>query len=103
MERKDRLLQEVLSLIQSKREDEWWDFKQQHHKDKAELLHDIICMANNRAKRDSYIIFGVEDETFKIVGVENTPNRRNQQNIVEFFTRMQFCGRCKTSNRTPYI
>ena len=73
MERKDRLLQEVLSLIQSKREDEWWDFKQQHHKDKAELLHDIICMANNRAKRDSYIIFGVEDETFKIVGVENTP------------------------------
>ena len=42
MERKDRLLQEVLSLIQSKREDEWWDFKQQHHKDKAELLHDII-------------------------------------------------------------
>lgn len=85
MERKDRLLQEVLSLIQSKREDEWWDFKQQHHKDKAELLHDIICMANNRAKRDSYIIFGVEDETFKIVGVENTPNRRNQQNIVDFY------------------
>lgn len=92
MERKDRLLQEVLSLIQSKREDEWWDFKQQHHKDKAELLHDIICMANNRAKRDSYIIFGVEDETFKIVGVENTPNRRNQQNIVDFLRGCSFAG-----------
>ena len=92
MERKNRLLQEVLSLIQSKREDEWWDFKQQHHKDKAELLHDIICMANNRAKRDSYIIFGVEDETFKIVGVENTPNRRNQQNIVDFLRGCSFAG-----------
>ena len=92
MERKDKLLQEVLSLIDSKREDEWWDFKVQHHKNKADLVHDIICMANNRAKRDSYIIFGVEDKTFKVIGIENTPNRKNQQNIVDILRNCSFAG-----------
>lgn len=33
---------EIKVLILSKREDDYWDFKQQHHSNKANLLHDII-------------------------------------------------------------
>lgn len=65
---------EITQLIATHREDDWWDFKREHHNDKAELVHDILCMANNRARRDSYIIFGVEDNTFSILGVENEYN-----------------------------
>jgi len=83
---------EILSLIYSKREDDYWDFKREHHKNTAELLHDIICMANNRADRDAYIIYGVVDKTFEIVGVENDLNRRTQQQMIDQLKSKKFAG-----------
>ena len=82
----------IEKLIQSKREDEWWDFKREHHHDKAKLVHDITCMANSRANRDAYIILGVEDQTFDIIGVENDPNRRNQQGIIDILRSVGYAG-----------
>lgn len=73
---------EITQLIATHREDDWWDFKREHHNDKAELVHDILCMANNRARRDSYII----------LGVENNERRRNQQNIVDILRNISFAG-----------
>ena len=52
----------VVGLLATKREDDWWDFKQEHQHDKAELVHDIICMANNMECRDAYIIIGIDEE-----------------------------------------
>ena len=70
--------------INSGREDDYWDFKQQYHDNRAELIHDIICMANNRSGKDGYIIFGVKDEPKgEICGVENDENRRTQQQIID--------------------
>ena len=82
----------VISLIKTKREDDWWDFKREHHHDKAELVHDILCMANNRPRRDSYIIFGVADDDFSITGVENDSYRRNQQGITDILRNITFVG-----------
>ena len=76
------LEEEIKKLISSEREDDFYDFKQEHHLNKAELLHDIICMANNRTSHDAYIIFGVEDKTYTILGVEKDPNRRNQADFI---------------------
>lgn len=75
---------EVKALILTEREDDYWDFKVKHHLNKANLLHDIICMANNRVDRDAYIIFGISDVTFEVVGIENDDNRRNQQQMIDF-------------------
>ena len=49
---------EIMKLINLKKEGEYWDFKREWYSDKkhADLLHDIICMANNRSNRDAYII-----------------------------------------------
>lgn len=92
-ERIKMLIEEVVrSLIETKREDDWWDFKEFHYEDKGSMLHDIICLANNRANRDSYLILGVRDKTFEITGVENDPNRKNQQNIVDFLRTPNFAG-----------
>lgn len=84
------LEEEILMLIDSKREDDYWDFKQQHHTNKADLLHDIICMANNRVDRDAYIIFGIADQTLEVVGVENDENRWNQQKVIDFLKSKSF-------------
>ena len=85
----------IEELIAANREDDWWDFKQCHHQNKADLLHDIICLANNRANRDAYLIFGVEDKTYNIIGVENDSDRRNQQGIVDFLRSKCFAGQVR--------
>ena len=89
---RDDLTSKILNLIESKREDDWWDFKREHHQDKAELVHDILCMANNRPRKDSYIIFGVDNETFSVVGVEADTYRRNQQGITDILRNITFVG-----------
>ena len=101
----ESLIELIEELIRTKREDDWWDFKQCHYEDRASLLHDIICLANNRADRDAYLILGVEDNTFNIIGVENDPKRKNQQNIVDFLRLPNFAGqiRPRVEVRTVYI
>ena len=89
------LTDEIRELIDTGREDDWWDFKECHHEDKVTLLHDIICLANNRADRDAYLIFGIQDKTFNVMGVEDDPNRRNQQNIVDFLRSKSFTGQTR--------
>ncbi|MFE8698299.1 helix-turn-helix domain-containing protein [Cytobacillus sp. FJAT-53684] len=87
----ETLKSEIESVISFKREGEYWDFKEQYHSNKADLLHDIICMANNRADRDGYIIFGVSDN-YEIKGIKNDENRKNQQNIIDFLKGKKFSG-----------
>ena len=72
------LYDEITQLIATHREDDWWDFKREHHHDKAELVHDILCMANNRPRRDSYIIFGVEDNTFSTYRFADIPDQEER-------------------------
>ncbi len=76
------LINLVKKLIDSKREDDYWNFKEEWHSNKADLLHDIICLANNRVNRDAYLIIGVRDKTYEIIGVECDKNRKNQRQIM---------------------
>ncbi|WP_222429996.1 ATP-binding protein [Paenibacillus cremeus] len=84
------LRDEVLMLIDSKREDDYWDFKVKYHTNSADLLHDIICMANNRVDRDAYIIFGIVDRTYEVVGVRNDESRKTQQQMIDFLKDKKF-------------
>lgn len=83
------LKNEIMRLIELHSEGEYWDFKQQWHSNNANLLHDIICMANSPANRDCYIIIGIEDITYKILGV-NDENRKNQQNVIDLLRQKPF-------------
>lgn len=84
----------VSSLINEKSEGGYWDFKLNWHSDNADLLKDIICMANNITTdmKDGYIIFGVKDKCFEIIGVENDKNRKNQENIIGFLNEILWSG-----------
>lgn len=87
------LKKEIQDLISSREEGSYWDFKQEHHKNTANLLHDIICMANNPiCNQDSYIIYGVSDKTGEIIGIENDPSRRNQEHIISQLKSKNFAA-----------
>ncbi|HBI1968708.1 TPA: ATP-binding protein [Enterococcus faecalis] len=76
------IVNEVTELIERRTEGIYWDFKQQWYANNADLLHDIICMANNPANRDAYIIIGIEDATGEISDISNDEKRKNQQQVI---------------------
>ena len=86
---------EILNLISLKQEGSYWDFKREWYvKDKkADLLHDIICMANNLSNRDAYIIIGIDEENdYSLSSVKSDPNRKNTQQLVDFLRDKHFAG-----------
>lgn len=88
-------LQRIVELFINKAsEGSYWDFKQNWHSNNADLLKDIICMANNTTvdMQDGYIIFGIEDSTFNITGVSEDSNRKNQENIIGFLSSQAWSG-----------
>ena len=87
-----KIIDFILELIDSHKEGEWWDFKECFAKSKTDLIHDIICLANQSSKNNGYLIFGVRDKTFEIVGVECDEHRKNQQQIIDVLRNVPFAG-----------
>lgn len=99
------LAEEITSLINKKQEGGYWDFKLEWHDNKAELLYDIICLANNMENRDAYLIFGVEDKTCQIIGIneDNSRNRLNTVRVVNFLRDKKFVGGIRPMARVETI
>lgn len=101
------LAEEITSLINKKQEGGYWDFKLEWHDNKAELLHDIICLANNMENRDAYLIFGVKDKdkTYKIIGIneDNKRNRLDTVRVVNFLRDKKFVGGIRPMARVETI
>lgn len=87
----DNLITTITSLIEKKTEGGYWDFKRCWHVNKANLLHDIICMANNIENKDAYIIIGVTNSG-EITDILNDKNRRNTAHLINFLRTKQFVG-----------
>ncbi|OGI04191.1 MAG: hypothetical protein A2Y25_08775 [Candidatus Melainabacteria bacterium GWF2_37_15] len=75
------ILRKINSLLKEV-EQEFLDFKQEHYKNNADFVLDVLCMANAEHIGDRYIIFGIENNTKKIIGVEKDDNRKNLQNYI---------------------
>lgn len=92
------LNEEILKLINLHHEGAYWDFKKQWHTDKEDLLHDIICMANNLENRDAYIIIGIDEENdFNFIDISEDINRKNTQMLVDFLKDKNFIGGVRPS------
>lgn len=87
------LRREISQFILLQQEGEYWDFKRQWYSNNGDLLHDIICMANNLSNHDAYIIIGIDEENnYSIVDVCKDPHRKNTQKIVDFLKDKKFVG-----------
>lgn len=85
---------EIKALIESRREGQYWDFKEEYHSNNASLLHDIICLANSLHKGNKYLIFGVSDPSTGCVlkDISNDANRKNQVKLIDFIRTKDFAG-----------
>lgn len=89
------LTKTIASLINLHQEGPYWDFKREWYDDKhvTDLLHDIICMANNMENRDAYIIIGVDEENnYSLRDVSEDPGRRNTEKMVTFLRDKKYAG-----------
>lgn len=86
------LVKIIESFITSASEGPNWDFKQVWYHNNADMLKDILCMANNATQdmRDGYIIIGVEDKTYNIIGVAEDKQRKNKENIIGFLSEQSW-------------
>lgn len=85
----------IEKLIESKREGDYWDFKREPHESKADLLHDIISLANSSHRGERYLILGVADpnDNCEIIGLtKEQKNRKTQNNFIDFLRTKEFAG-----------
>ena len=99
----DQLDEIIMELLHLGVEGEYWDFKEKPYffegqsdkdknKKKGDLLHDIICMANNLSNRDAFIIMGIQDKPVKITGVKQFSNKWTQENYQDFLQKLTWAG-----------
>lgn len=86
----NEIKEKIMELISRKDEGSYYDYKTDFHEDNGKLVHDILCLVNNTGNQESYIIFGVEDQTGEIVGIENSQNRKSRQNIIDLLKGVEF-------------
>lgn len=65
-------MEELKKLLSLQRENECLDIKEKfYEKDKKyDLVKDICSFLNNSANKNKYIVFGIKDGTWKVVGVD---------------------------------
>jgi len=78
----------IVSLINTQKEDTFYDFKREFSGNKGDLLHDILCLSNNTENRESYLIIGVDD-SFNVVGIQETIKSNY---IFDFLRSQSFAG-----------
>lgn len=89
---KKETLREIIKLIDKKSEGEYWDYKQEWHKDNERLLIDILCFANTVHNKDCYLIIGVADNGNIIGLTDESPNRKNQAAVLDLLSNSIFAG-----------
>ncbi len=85
MTRNDILLAETRALVERRSEGTYWDFKRCHHTNKADLIHDILCLANAKHRGSRFLIIGVDDSDFSLHTIYKDQGRRTQADIAGLF------------------
>ena len=64
---------QIIDLILSKDENDQLDIKKEYYskEKKYDLIKDIVSFANNSKPKDKYIVFGVENSTWNILGIDS--------------------------------
>ena len=81
--------QMVRFFMEKGKEGDCWDFKQEWHKNIADLIKDIVCFANTSHDEMCYLIFGVNN-ALEIVGMQE--KRRKQADILDTISNLMFAG-----------
>ncbi len=75
----------ISTLISRRAEGTYWDFKREHHENKADLVHDVLCLANANHDGDRFLIYGIDDSDYSVHPINEDPSRRTQADIAGLF------------------
>lgn len=78
---------EIVQLINQRQERSFFDVKRQWHTNKAEMLHDILCLSNAKHDGQRYLVFGVDD-SFGLTGLQDG-DRQSSANIFDWFNKLR--------------
>ena len=95
MSKMNGLVNEISNLINSKKEGDYWDFKEVPHDNNAALLHDILCLANCAHSGSRYIIYGITDPSdgCKLIGLtDGQLNRKTQTGFIDLLRSKKIAG-----------
>ena len=86
----DSINRTIVSYVNSKQEASHYDFKQEWHSagKEADLLHDILCLANNTDNSDAFLIVGVSDSN-EVLGVKEW---KKSNELFDFLRNKPFAG-----------
>ena len=88
-----KIAREVPELVARHQEWTYWDFKREWHHEKADLLHDIICLANNLDWHIAYLVIGIDEESdYKASDVSQDANRRSTEDLTNWLGNVQWAG-----------
>ena len=85
MTERGSLLVEIEALVARHSEGTYWDFKRCHHTNKADLIHDVLCLANANHRGRRFLIFGIDDSDYSLHEISSDPGRRTQAHIAGLF------------------
>lgn len=85
MTKQDTLQETIATLIDRRAEGVYWDFKRSHHQNSADLVHDVLCLANAKHRGSRFLIFGIDDRDFSLHSINSDTNRRTQAYIADLF------------------
>lgn len=85
------LKNKVESFINTKKETDEWDFKQEWS-DTQEVVKDIICFSNTTHDKDCYLIYGISND-YEITGMKK--ERKKQSDIHDTIAKIRFSGGVK--------
>lgn len=95
MDNSNELVETIIDLIKSKKEGVYWDFKEMPYNDNADLLLDILCMANCSHIGDRYLIIGVSDsgKGCEVVGLDvDQRGRKKKAQLINTLINEKFAG-----------
>lgn len=78
----------IVNLINNRKEEDYYDYKLKFHENKADLLHDILCLSNNTRNCDAYLIFGVNNKC-EVIGLDK---ELISNDIFDFLKTIKFAG-----------
>lgn len=86
----DPINERIVQYINAKSETAFYDYKQQWQEDDngADLLHDILCLANNTEGKEAYLIVGVTDSG----EIEGLNEWRKSNEVYDYLRSKEFAG-----------
>lgn len=89
LEKKLDFNKKIISLIDAKEENENVDYKRSFKSYDKNFLKDILSMANNLSGRDSYLIYGVDDDC-RVIGLDSENDLLDSAKLNDWLVKIPF-------------